>query len=89
MVQEGRPNLISNESCVGIALQLTDTVETVQKRLGASVFTCEFQIQRVVLQTDELHSQASEYLLGVKRRAGMTVAARMTSALRFGLAVRR
>ena len=64
MVQEGRPNLISNESCVRIALQLTDTVETVQKRLGTSIFTCEFQIQRVVLQTDEVHSQANEYLLG-------------------------
>ena len=52
MLLKDRPNLISNGSCVNIAVRL--------KRLRTSVSTSPFQIKLAILQTDELLPPSSE-----------------------------
>ena len=62
VVEEDNPILISNGSCVSIAIRL--------KQLKSSVSTCPFQIQHSIFETDELHPPANERRLFVEGKAG-------------------
>ena len=68
MAEEGRPNLISNRSCIGIAVRL--------KQLTASVSTWPFQMQHAIFQTELTASIRQSRLVAVwtevKERSAVT-----------------